>query len=125
MPPLNPSQDILVLLRQGEFVIVEVSSAIEALDHTSSDILAEMVLNGIRETEQPMLIFDLSGVELFGSMFLAVMLRCWKACVTRGGMMVICGAGDRVRDLLKIVRLDMLWPIYATRNEAMTALSSD
>ncbi|MFM1802335.1 MAG: hypothetical protein RJA81_1687 [Planctomycetota bacterium] len=125
MVSMNPSQDVLVLHHQGEFLIVEVSSAVEGLDHTSGDVLADMVLNVVREISQPMVIIDLTGVEIFGSMFLTVMLRCWKACVTRGGMMVLAGTGDRVRELLKIVRLDMLWPIYATRNEAMTALSSD
>lgn len=125
MVSMNPSQDVLVLHHQGEFLIVEVSSAVEGLDHTSGDVLADMVLNVVREISQPMVIIDLTGVEIFGSMFLTVMLRCWKACVTRGGMMVLSGTGDRVRELLKIVRLDMLWPIYATRNEAMTALSSD
>lgn len=125
MAPMNPSQDIVVLQHQGEFLIVEVTSAVEGLDQTSGEVLVDMILNVLRDAPQPMLIIDLTGVQLFGSIFLTVLLRCWKACVTRGGMMVICGAGERVRELLKIVRLDMLWPIYGSRNEAMTVLSSD
>jgi len=125
LEPLNPSQDVLVIQHHGEFVVISVSPVVESLDFTLGDILAETILNTLRTSEQPMVVVDLTGVELFGSMFLSVLLRCWKACVTRGGMMVLCGAGDRVRELLKIVRLDVLWPIYKTRDEAMTALTAD
>jgi anti-anti-sigma factor len=122
---LNPQDDVLVIQHQGEFVIVSVNPLVEGLDHTLGDTLAEIVLGAVRTQEHPLAIVDLTGVELFGSMFLSVLLRCWKACVTRGGMMVLCGVGERVRELLKIVRLDVLWPIYDSSDAAMRALSSN
>ncbi|MFM7131406.1 MAG: STAS domain-containing protein [Isosphaeraceae bacterium] len=125
MKNANLSEDAVVIQHQGEFIILEISSVIESLDHSAGAILADIVLAPVRAADHPMLIIDLSKVELFGSMFLTVLLRSWQSCVTRGGMMVLCGAGERVRELLSIVRLDRLWPIYATRGEAMSALSSD
>jgi len=125
LEPLNPSQDVLLIQHHGEFLIVSVSPVVEGLDFTLGDILADAILNSLRSSEQPLVVIDLAGVEIFGSMFLTVMLRCWKTCVTRGGMMVLCGVGSRVRELLKIVRLDVLWPIYQDREEAMKALSAD
>lgn len=119
------SDDAVVIQHHGEFIIIEISSVIESLDHSAGAILADIVLAPVRAAEHPMLIIDLANVELFGSMFLTVLMRSWKSCVTRGGMMVLCGVSDRVRELLSIVRLDRLWPIYATRGEAMSALSSD
>jgi len=119
------SEDAFVIQYQGEFIILEVSSAIESLDQSMGGVLADIVLGPIRAAEHPMLIVDLSKVELFGSIFLSILMRAWKNCVTRGGMMVLCGVGEHVRELLSIVRMDRLWPIYATRGEAMTALSTD
>lgn len=119
------SEDAVVIHHQGEFIVLEVSSAIESLDHSAGSILADIILGPVRAAEHPMLIVDLAKVDLFGSMFLTVLMRCWQNCVTRGGMMVLCGVGERVRELLNIVRLDRLWPIYESRGEAMTALSSD
>lgn len=125
MEPLKSTDDLLVIERHGDFVVVRVSGLIEGLDHTLGNTLAGIVLNAIRHTDEPLLIVDLTGVELFGSMFLSVLLRSWKACLTRGGMMVLSHASDRVRELLKIVRLDVLWPIYDTTEAAMQALSAD
>jgi anti-sigma B factor antagonist len=119
------SEDVLIIEPHGDFLVISVSRLIMGLDHSSGEILAGMILARIKEQEVPLVIVDLSGVELFDSMFLSVLLRCWKSAVTRGGMMVICGAGERARELLKIVKLDLLWPLYANRNEAMVALSSD
>jgi anti-anti-sigma factor len=121
----NTSQDVLIIQAHGEFLVVSVSRLIMGLDHSSGDILAGMILNRVKECDPPLVIIDLTGVELFDSMFLSVLLRCWKACATRGGMMVISGAGERARELLKVVKLDLLWPIYDGREEAMAALSSD
>lgn len=125
MSSSESSEDVLIIEPHGDFLVISVSRLIMGLDHSSGEILAGMILERIKEQEVPLVIVDLAGVELFDSMFLSVLLRCWKSAVTRGGMMVICGAGERARELLKIVKLDLLWPLYETRNEAMAALSSD
>lgn len=125
MSTAESPEDVLTIETHGDFLVISVSRLIMGLDHSSGSILAGMILTHIRKQEVPMVIVDLTGVELFDSMFLSVLLRCWKAAVTKGGMMVICGAGERARELLKIVKLDLLWPIYADRNEAMVALSTD
>ncbi|HMB05033.1 MAG TPA: STAS domain-containing protein, partial [Isosphaeraceae bacterium] len=67
----------------------------------------------------------LNAVDYFGSMFLALLLRCWKLVQMKGGEMVLAGVSDRAKELLRITSLDMVWPIYATRREAMDALLTD
>ena len=39
--------------------------------------------------------------------------------------MVLAGVSDRARELLHLTSLDMVWPIYATRREAIEALEAD
>jgi anti-anti-sigma factor len=79
----------------------------------------------LRDQDGPLVVFNLSEVDYFGSMFLALLLRCWKLALTQGGMMVLAEVSDRARELLRITSLDMVWPIYATRREAMEALLAD
>ncbi len=71
------------------------------------------------------MVFDLSLVDYFGSMFLAMLLRCWKLVQARGGMMALAGVSARAKELLRLTSLDMVWPIYASRQEAMEALLAD
>ena len=56
--------------------------------------------------------FDLSQVDNFGSMFLALLIRCWKLALSQGGTMVLSGVTDRTRELLRVTALDIVWPIY-------------
>ena len=72
----------------------------------------------LRRQEMPLAVFDLSEVDYFGSMFLALLIRCWKLVSARGGMMALAGVSDRARELLRVTSLDMVWPIYANRREA-------
>ena len=101
-------------------------------DHPASDIenlkwdlieqAAEVVMSPMREQEVPMVIFDLSEVSYFGSVFLALLLRCHKLVKTRGGELVLCGASELAVELLRITALDTLWAIYDTREEALEAV---
>jgi len=79
----------------------------------------------VRNQPNPLVVFDLSDVNYFGSMFVAVLLRCWKLTTARGGMMALAGVSQHARELLRITSLDMIWPIYQSRREAMDALLSD
>jgi anti-sigma B factor antagonist len=67
----------------------------------------------------------LSQADNFGSMFLALLIRCWKLAMSQGGTMALSGVTDRTRELLRVTALDMVWPMYESRREAMEALLLD
>ena len=67
----------------------------------------------------------LDNVNYFGSVFLSLLLRCWKEVSTKGGMMVLCGVSKRARELLRVTSLDTLWAIYDSEREAISVLESD
>jgi anti-anti-sigma regulatory factor len=55
-------------------------------------------------------------------MFLALLIRCWKLALSRGGTMVLSGVTDRAKELLRVTALDIVWPMYDTKREAIEAL---
>ena len=71
-----------------------------------------------------MVIFDLSQVAYFGSVFLALLLRVQKLVKSRGGELVLCGPSEMARELLRVTALDTLWAIYDSREEALKALTA-
>jgi anti-anti-sigma factor len=119
------SPDAFTIERHGELTLVSANPALETLEFGLEEQVAELIMEPLRNQDGPLVVFDLSGVDYFGSMFLAVLLRCWKLALTQGGMMVLAGVSERARELLRITALDMVWPIYATRREAMEALLAD
>jgi anti-anti-sigma factor len=111
--------------RHGDVIIVCPGQEVETLQWDLIEQAAELVLEPIRLQPAPLLLIDLSDVKYFGSVFLSLLLRCWKQVSSTGGTMVLCGVSPRARELLRVTALDTLWAIYNTRREAIEVLESD
>ena len=118
-------QDAFTIERRGELTVVSATPALESIAIGLEDQAAELIFDPIRHDAEPLIVFDLSRVDYFGSVFLGVLLRCWKMVQAKGGTMALSGVSDRAKELLHLTSLDFVWPIYATRQEAVEALLSD
>lgn len=121
----DSSADAFTFERLGEITLVSATPSLESLDPSLEAQAAELLMSPFRNAVAPLVIFDLSRVGFFGSMFLAVLLRCWKLINSKNGTMVLAGVSPQARDLLKLTALDMIWPMYPSRHEAIEALLSD
>jgi anti-anti-sigma factor len=108
----------------GNTVVVIPADSVESLQWDLVEQAADVVMAPLDTQDVPMVIFDLSRVGYFGSVFLALILRCHKFLKRRGGELVLCGVNEMARELLKITALDTIWAIYDTRQEAMQAIDS-
>jgi anti-sigma B factor antagonist len=108
----------------GSTLLVIPAGNVEEMSWDLVEQAAEVVMTPIRDVEVPMVVFDLSEVNYFGSVFLAMLLRCHKLVKSRGGELVLCGASKMATELLRVTALDTLWAIYDTREEALSALAS-
>jgi len=73
------------------------------------------------ERGHPRLVVDLSGVSYMDSSGVATLVEALQAQRKHGGRMVLCGLQDRVRSIFEIARLDMVFTIVETREEAAEA----
>ncbi len=121
----TPSPDAFTIERHGDLTLIAASPSIESIDPEMEQQASKIILNCLRDQDSPLILFDLSDVQYFGSVFLAVLLRCWKTTTSRGGSMALAGVSDHARELLRVTSLDMIFPMYPTRREAMEALLSD
>lgn len=108
----------------GNTVVIIPAETVESMRWDLIESAAEVVMEPLRTMKVPMVVFDLSEVSYFGSVFIALLLRCHKLVKTAGGEMVICGATKMALELLKVTNLDTLWAMYDTREEALSALST-
>ncbi len=105
-------------------VVVVPATNVESMRWDLIEQSAEIVMEPLKDQDVPMVVFDLSDIGYFGSVFLALLLRCHKFVKSRGGELVLCGASKMAAELLRVTALDTLWAIYETREEALEALSS-
>ena len=119
------SQDAFTIERRGDLTVISATPALESIAMGLEDQAAELIFEPLRRDPEPLIIFDLSEVDYFGSVFLGVLLRCWKLVQAKGGTMALAGVSSRAKELLHLTSLDFVWPIYADRREAVEALLSD
>ena len=108
----------------GNTVVIIPASNVESMRWDLIEQAADIVMEPIRAQDAPMVVFDLSDVNYFGSVFLQLLLRCHTRVRTKGGELVLCGVSKNAAELLRITALDTLWAIYDTREEALEALAA-
>jgi anti-sigma B factor antagonist len=124
MSSRNPSSsdEAFTIERHGDLTVITATRALEQIEFGLEEQVADMILKPLQRQENPLIVFDLSQVDNFGSMFLALLIRCWKLAMSRGGTMALAGVTERTRELLRVTALDIVWPIYDSKREAMDAL---
>jgi anti-anti-sigma factor len=106
----------------GDAVVLRPASDIESINWDVIEQTTQLILKPLRDLPVPLVVVDLTGIKYFGSVFLALLLRVHKQVKARGGELVLCGAKNAARDMLRITALDTLWAIYDTQAEALEAI---
>ncbi len=72
-------------------------------------------------TEQ--VIIDLGEIPYFGSTVLEWMAQLWKRIKSKGGRLAVVRPSDIGREVLSAARLERLWGIFETRDQAFSWLA--
>jgi anti-anti-sigma factor len=67
-------------------------------------------------------VLDFHETDYFGSTAVGFFLRLWKQLRGRGGRLAFCNVSEHERDILQVTGFDRLWPICASREEALQAV---
>ncbi|GIW88777.1 MAG: hypothetical protein KatS3mg108_3101 [Isosphaeraceae bacterium] len=124
MKPPN-CDDALTIARHGEVLVVSPSPALRSIDTAHADATATLILDALDGIKAPLVVVDLTHLPVFGTAFLALLIRCWKRISNRGGTLALAGSSPDVLNLLKITRFDTIWPLYDSVPEAIAALIDD
>ena len=82
----------------------------------------EALLDVVGKRDAKHAIIDLTELDYFGSIMLYLMVRLWKRVSAREGNLVICNVSKVGEEILKTAKFDSMWPIVATRDEALAAV---
>jgi anti-sigma B factor antagonist len=67
------------------------------------------------------LVFDLSSLRFTDSSGLGFFLSCLRKLQAKGGDLKLCGMSKQVRMVFELVRMQQLFDIHATKEEAVRA----
>lgn len=109
----------------GEVIVIIPPPEVESMHEALIQQAAQIVLAPLKEEPPAGIVIDLSNVAYFGSTFISFLLRCYMIAKRHDSVVVLAGASERIRELLHLMALDMLWVYEPNKNAAIKMLTSD
>ena len=120
-----PAQRIFAIEKDQNILIVVPQGDVSSLEEDEVHGELQGVLDALKaKAELTHVVVDLQLAPFFGSTMLGAMIKLWQVITVTKGKMALCCASDFEVDVLQATKLDSVWPMYASRAEALAALRS-
>ena len=122
-----------VPLREGQIFAREVlgkTLVLNPLIHLGSlnepeiSLETQDLLDLLNQSASANLVIDLANGDYLGTSMLGAMVKLWKRVSQRGGRLALCNVSESVVQVLRVTKLQTVWPIYASREQALTAVGA-
>jgi anti-anti-sigma factor len=108
--------------RAGETIIFTPAVNLGELENVESN--AGGVIEVLSDLSIKNLVMDFHKADYFGSSALALFVKLRKIVTGRNGCMAFCNLSEHELEILHVTRLDKLWTICESREQAMKAVGS-
>lgn len=108
--------------RQGDVIVVTPTADLREFEYQDIEAAADGILDQLGAPGVKGVVLDFHRTDYYGSTALGFFIRMWKRVSSHGGRMAFCNVSQHEREVLAVTRLDGLWPICATRDEALAAV---
>ena len=92
------------------------------IDLHSADLVKEQI-DPFLSVEKPRLLVDMADVTYVDSSALALLIEAMQRAQAAGGHFALCSLRESIRQIFGIARLDHIFQIFPTREEALAAMS--
>ena len=80
---------------------------------------AEAILSLLENAPAKNVVVDFHKIDYLGSTALSFFVKLWKRISKQNGLMALCNVSENEKEILKTTKLDNLWPVCGSREEAM------
>ena len=106
----------------GEEIVVAVLTDEKILEEMQIQALESSFLPLIEQNSPLQLILDFSNVKFLTSSVLGLLIRISKKIYETEGVFRLCCIQPKIFEIFKITRLDKIFEIYPTRQDALEGL---
>jgi anti-anti-sigma factor len=104
--------------------VVTLAANYDSLDEEATRRIDTLLREQADRASPPAMVLDMSQTQSIGSTFVGSLFAADKRLRRRGGQMALCQVGEFCLEVLRAVRSDTLFKIFATRDEAVAALAA-
>jgi anti-anti-sigma factor len=116
--------DLFEVEREGEVLFLTPKADLREFEYRDIEAKGRSILDMLGAGGPRCVVIDFSKTDCYGSTALAFFVRLWKRVSSRGGRMAFCHVSEHEREILAVTRLDSLWPVCGTPEEALKAVTA-
>jgi anti-anti-sigma factor len=116
--------DIFEIERDERTIIVTPLADLRELDYEQIEAGATEVLTLLNQPPVKNVIIDFHRTDSYGTTALGFFVKVWKRVKSGHGNMAFCNVSDHEMEILKITKLDNVWPICSSREEALRVINA-
>ena len=116
------SRDVPTVARREGVTLVSLTDAHDSLDEVHIQRLTDPLLSVAESADPPLVVIDLSQTTMFGSAFLALLIRMWRCLASRNGRFGLAGLTPHCLEVVKATHLHEVWETFETPDEAIRAM---
>jgi anti-anti-sigma factor len=120
-----PEGQIFLRQQQGRTIVLVPAGHLEG--HHEPEIVhetSELLKYVLTSSEPTNIVVDLGQSRFLGTAMLGAIVKLWKRVSERGGKLVLCEVANTIEDVLRCTKLHTVWPIYASRHDALLAVGA-
>ena len=106
-------------------VTFHLGKSYDALHSNELQRLEAAIAEQVNASACPRLVFDFSETTYVSSSFVEAVMRGWKKLQEKNGQMALCCLNNNCATVLKVCRLDRIWNILPTHDEAVAAVQNE
>jgi anti-anti-sigma factor len=120
---MNGNPGLFRCEQEAKTLILSPTRDLSELESVSLNDTFREILDRVEANHIMNLVFDFHATDYYGSTALGMFITLWKQVQQAGGEMVFCNLSPHEREILELTRLDQLWTICHTRDDALARLS--
>jgi anti-anti-sigma factor len=119
---MSPQQRLMGIEHLDDTAVVTVLSDLREFEFQEIEREASYVLELLDRKEVKNVVLDFQKTDFYGSTALGFFVKLWKRVSSLTGQMVFCGLSPHEREILRTTKLDGLWLVCETKEEALQAV---
>ena len=108
----------------GKTLVLNPLIHLGSLNEPEISLETQDLLDLLNQSASANLVIDLANGDYLGTSMLGAMVKLWKRVSQRGGRLALCNVSESVVQVLRVTKLQTVWPIYASREQALTAVGA-
>ena len=116
---MEPTNGFFEIAQQGDTIILTPQTDMGELNADRINSGMKHVFALLNNSSVKNIVLDFHKSGYYGSTALGFFFRLWRTISVRQGRMAFCNLSENGKDVLKVMKLETLWDICTSREDAL------